>query len=61
MSGAGFVAMTALLAVPAGAALLLVGLSGYRLGARLNVGAASLSLLAAIILFGARDVYKRQS
>ncbi len=54
MSGAGFVAMTALLAVPAGAALLLVGLSGYRLGARLNVGAASLSLLAAVTLFGAR-------
>jgi len=29
-------AMTALLAVPAGAALLLVGLSNYRLGARLT-------------------------
>ena len=45
MSAAGFAAMTALLAVPAGAALLLVGLSGYRLGARLNVGAALLTLL----------------
>jgi len=54
MSAAGFAAMTALLAVPAGAALLLVGLSGYRLGARLNVGASLSSLLAAAALFGAR-------
>ena len=51
---AGFVAMTALLAVPTGAALLMVGLSGYRLGARLSVGAALASLLAAVTLFGAR-------
>ncbi|KAB2931227.1 MAG: hydrogenase 4 subunit F [Candidatus Contendobacter sp.] len=51
---AGFIAMTALLAVPAGAALLLVLLSGYRLGARVNVGAALSSLLAAVTLFGAR-------
>ncbi len=50
----GFMAVTALLVVPAGTALLLVLLSGYRLGARLNVGAALLSLLAAVTLFGAR-------
>ncbi|MDG4596434.1 MAG: hydrogenase 4 subunit F [Candidatus Contendobacter sp.] len=54
MNDLGFLAVTALLAVPAAAALLLVLLSGYRLGARLNVGASLLSLLAAAILFGAR-------
>ncbi len=54
MNDVGFSAVTALLVVPAGAALLLVLLSGYRLGARLNVGAALLSLLAAFTLFEAR-------
>ncbi|MFO1421004.1 MAG: hydrogenase 4 subunit F [Candidatus Competibacteraceae bacterium] len=54
MIDVGFLAVTALLVVPAGAALLLVLLSGYRLGARLNVGAALASLLAAVTLFGAR-------
>jgi hypothetical protein len=34
------------------AALLLVLLSGYRLGARLNVGAALLTLLAAVTCLG---------
>jgi hydrogenase-4 component F len=62
MSNLGFMAMTALLAVPAGAALLLVGLSSYRLGARLNVGAALVSLLASITLLWTRpdaNVYLR--
>ena len=54
MIDVGFLAVTALLIVPVGAALLLVLLSGYRLGARLNVGAALASLLAAVTLFGAR-------
>jgi hydrogenase-4 component F len=54
MNDLGFVAVTALLAVPATAALVLVLVSGYRLGARLNVGAALASLLAAVTLFGAR-------
>ena len=54
MNALGVIAMTALLALPAGAALLLVLVPGYRLGARLNVGATLLSLLAAISLFGAR-------
>jgi hydrogenase-4 component F len=62
MSTLGLTAMTALLAVPAGAALLLVGLSNYRRGARLNVGAALISLLASITLFWMRpdaNVYLR--
>ncbi|MDQ5908404.1 MAG: hydrogenase-4 component [Pseudomonadota bacterium] len=50
----GFIAMTALLAVPAVSALLLALRSSYHIGARLNVGAALLCLLAAIILLGAR-------
>lgn len=54
MNDLGFLAVTALLVVPAAAALLLVLVSGYWLGARLNVGAALSSLLAAAILFGAR-------
>jgi hydrogenase-4 component F len=54
MNGLGLMAMTALLVVPASAGLLLVVLSGYRLGARLNVGAALVSLLAAVTLFQAR-------
>jgi hydrogenase-4 component F len=54
MNGLGLMAMTALLVVPASAGLLLVVLSSYRLGARLNVGAALVSLLAAVTLFQAR-------
>ncbi len=50
----GFIAMTALLVVPAGSALLLALRSSYQIGARLNVGAALLCLLAAIVLLGAR-------
>ena len=50
----GVVAITALLVIPAAAALLLALLSGYRLGARLNVVASLLSLLAAVTLFKAR-------
>ena len=62
MSNLGSVAVAALLVVPAGAALMLIGLSSYRLGARLNVGAALITLLAAITLFGVRpeaDLYLR--
>lgn len=54
MNSVGLVTMTALLVIPASAALLLMLLTGYRLGARLNVGAALLSLLAACTLFEAR-------
>ena len=54
MNSVGLVTMTALLVIPASAALLLMLLTGYRLGARLNVGAALLSLLAAFTLFKAR-------
>ncbi|HMR03035.1 MAG TPA: hydrogenase 4 subunit F, partial [Candidatus Competibacter phosphatis] len=56
MSGAdlGLMAMAMLLGVPAVAALVLVLVSGYRLGAGLNVGAALLCLLAAAVLFQAR-------
>ena len=54
MSDLGSVAVAALLVVPAGAALILIGLPGYRIGARLNVGAALLTLLAAVTLFGVR-------
>ncbi len=50
----GFIAMTSLLVVPAGAALVLALRSSYHIGARLNVGAALLCLLAAIVLLGAR-------
>lgn len=54
MNDLGFMAMIVLLVVPAGAALLLVGLSSYRLGARLNVGAALVSLWASITLLWMR-------
>lgn len=54
MNGAGLVAMTALLVIPASAGLVLVLVSGYRIGARLNVGAALLSLLAAVTLLWSR-------
>jgi hydrogenase-4 component F len=54
MSTLGSVAVVALLVVPASAALVLIGLSSYRLGARLNVGAALITLLAAVTLFGVR-------
>ncbi|MBK8184138.1 MAG: hydrogenase 4 subunit F [Candidatus Competibacteraceae bacterium] len=54
MNGLGLVAMSTLLAVPAGAALLLVIVTNYQRGARLNVGAALLTLLAAAVLLQAR-------
>ncbi len=54
MSNLSSVAVAALLVVPASAALALIGLSSYRLGARLNVGAAFITLLAAGVLFGVR-------
>ena len=54
MNDLGLMAMTTLLVIPASAGLLLAGLAGYRLGARLNVGAALASLLAAVTLFWAR-------
>lgn len=54
MTHLGFLAVAALLVVPASAALLLIGLSSYRFGARLNVGAAFISLLAALSLFSTR-------
>ncbi len=52
MSSLGVMAMTALLIVPASAALVLAVVPGYRIGARLNVSAALLSLLAAASLLG---------
>lgn len=54
MSGLGFAAMIALLAVPAGAALALIFLPDHRLGARLNVSAALTCLLAAVVVGQAR-------
>lgn len=54
MSSIGSIAVTALLVIPATTALLLALLSRFPLGARLNVGAALLSLLAAITLVKAR-------
>lgn len=54
MSVLGGLAMAVLLLVPAGAGLALVALSSYRLGARLNVGAALASFLAALLLIWAR-------
>ena len=54
MSGLGLMAIMALLAVPVGAALLLVGLSSYRFGACLNMGAALVSLLASTTLLWTR-------
>lgn len=50
----GLIAMTALLVVPAGATVLLALRSNYRLGAKINVGAALVCLLAAVALVGAR-------
>ncbi|MBK9951265.1 MAG: hydrogenase 4 subunit F [Candidatus Competibacteraceae bacterium] len=54
MNGLGVLAMAVLLVVPAGAGLALVLLSGYRRGARLNVGAALASLVASLTLIWAR-------
>jgi len=54
MNGTGFVAVTALLVIPATTALLLGLLSSHQFSARLNVGATLLSLLAAVTLFKAR-------
>lgn len=54
MNDLGFLAVTALLVVPASAALLLALAPGYRFGARLNVGATLLTLLVACALCGVR-------
>ena len=54
MSSIGSIAVTALLVIPATTALWLALLFRYPLGARLNVGAALLSLLAAVTLVKAR-------
>jgi hydrogenase-4 component F len=51
---AGLIAVYTLLLAPVGAALLLARVSAYRISARLNIGAALLSALAAITLFVAR-------
>src|SRR5215468_4359306 len=51
MSAAGLNAMSGLLLIPAGAAVLLALLPGYRLTARLNVLATALTLLCALSLF----------
>ena len=53
-SGLGTVAVAAVLVVPATAAAVLALLPDYRLGARLNIGAALITLLAALTLFVAR-------
>ena len=50
----GLMAMTLLLVVPASAAAVLALRSSYRIGARMNVGAALVSLLSAVLLLGAR-------
>jgi hydrogenase-4 component F len=50
----GALAVGAVLAVPAAAAALLALLPDYRLGARLNIAAALITLIAALTLFGAR-------
>jgi hydrogenase-4 component F len=51
MSAVGLNAMSGLLLIPAGAAVLLALLPGYRLTARLNVLATALTLLCALSLF----------
>ena len=52
--GLGTIAVAAVLVVPATAAAVLALLPDYRLGARLNIGAALITLLAALTLFVAR-------
>jgi hydrogenase-4 component F len=52
--GLGTIAVAAVLVVPAAAAAVLALLPDYRLGARLNIGAALITLLAALTLFVAR-------
>ncbi len=54
MNSTGWMAITALLAIPAGAALLLALLPAYRLSAGLNVGVSLLTLLIAVSLFKVR-------
>ncbi len=54
MSAMPFDALTAVLLIPVAAAALLAVIPGYRLGARLNVLASLLTLLAALLLFGDR-------
>lgn len=51
MTGPGFVALTAVLLIPLGAAALLALLAGYRRTAWLNLLAAFLTMLAALSLF----------
>jgi hydrogenase-4 component F len=53
MNGLSFDAVTAVLAIPIGAAGVLALLPGYRMTARLNVAASFLTMLAALSLFGA--------
>ncbi len=50
----GLIAMTLLLVIPAGAAVSLALRPNYRIGSRINVGAALVCLLSAVILLGAR-------
>jgi hydrogenase-4 component F len=54
MSGLGSIAVAAVLLVPAIAAAILALLPAYQLGARLNIGAALMTFLAALTLFVAR-------
>jgi hydrogenase-4 component F len=54
MTEPGSLAVAAVLAIPAAAAALLALLPGYRVGARLNIGASLLTFLAALTLFAAR-------
>jgi hydrogenase-4 component F len=53
MNGLSFDAVTAVLAIPIGAAGVLALLPDYRMTARLNVAASFLTMLAALSLFGA--------
>ena len=60
MSGFTFNAVDAVLIVPILAAGLLALLPDYRLAARVNVGAAFLTLVAALSLFAARPAVSRR-
>jgi hydrogenase-4 component F len=59
MSALGGLALAAILVVPALAAAVLALLPGYRLGARLNIAAALLTLIAGLTLFVARPAAGR--
>jgi hydrogenase-4 component F len=54
MTELGSLAVGVVLVIPAAAAALLALLPGYRMGARLNIGASLLTFLAALALFAAR-------